>query len=103
MDGFTVVQADSVSSGTVDCTSVASISGNTTVEVSLNGQDWSSSSMTTELVAMANVSSVIPGVVSAAGGAIVTVEGSGLLVGSAMTYCAIGGSSLDRSSWGYSE
>ena len=88
MGGDTVVKARSVSSGVVECMSAASVSGNITVEVSVNGQDWSNSMMSTEVVSVANASSVTPSMIGVAGGSIVSVSGSGLSAG-VTTYCAL--------------
>mgnify|MGYP002054878431 CR=1 FL=1 len=103
LGGVTVVQSGSVASGAVECMTVASVAGNTTVAVSSNAQDWSSSSVMTELVPVANVSSVSPSVVSSTASSVVTVQGLGMMMrnGAVGTYCAVGGSSVDQSAWGY--
>ena len=67
-EGRVVVAAESVSGGVVQCVSVAGVGGNTSVEVSVNGQEFTSSGMLVERVALANVTSVMPGVVPVGGG-----------------------------------
>ena len=51
------------------------------------------------------VRQLVPSVADQAGGAAVSVHGSGLVVASgvARTYCAVGGSMLVQSTWGYNE
>merc|ERR1711908_268424 len=73
INGQVVVAAAAVNGGVVQCVSVAGIAGNMTVEVSANGQDFSSSGMVFKNVALANVTSVLPGVVPVNGGSMVMV------------------------------
>jgi hypothetical protein len=103
--GVTVVQAEWTGSSQMACRTVAAGAGNSTVELSVNGQDWSSSSMSVELISVANVSMVTPALVSTGASSLVSVHGSGLVVASgvARTYCAVGGSMVVQSTWGYSE
>ena len=73
--------------------------GNTSVEVSVNGQDFTSGSgVMVELVAPMNVTSVSRSAVVA--GSIVSVSGTGFSAARGV-YCAMGGSSVDGSSWTY--
>ncbi len=51
----------SVNSGIVQCVSVAGVLGNTTVDVSLNGQEFTASGLLVENIVLANVTSVMPG------------------------------------------
>ena len=90
--GSVTVAARSVSGGLVECMSVAGAAGNTTVELSLNGQDMSTGAFTVEYISLANVSMVTPSIVG--GGSEVMVSGSGLVASGVR--CAVGGSVLLR-------
>ena len=77
---------------------VAGVAGNTSVEVSMNGQDFTSSMVLVERVALANVTSVAPAVVPVGGGSVVVVRGIGLSAYSgAGAYCGYGASSASES------
>ena len=93
-----MVAARSVSGGMVECMSVAGVAGNTTVELTLNGQHTSTDSLTTQYMSLVNVSMVSPSFV--AGGSEVMVSGSGMR--SSGMRCAVGGSVLEQTSWSYS-
>ena len=93
--GNVVVEADVVNGGIVECVSVAGVMGNTTVEVSPNGQDFTSTGMMVENIALANVTSVMPGVVPVMGGSTVVVRGLGL-ASSAAVYCGFGASTTSE-------
>merc|ERR1719482_1289432 len=98
--GRVVVEASTKSSaGVVECVSVAGVAGNTTVEVSGNGQEFTEGSgVVVELVGGMNVTSVSQR--SVMGGSVVMVQGSGFSAARGVQ-CAVGGSSADGSSWAY--
>merc|ERR1719253_848190 len=89
--GATVsVVSSSVAGGVVECMSVAQIAGNTTVQVSVNGQDWSTAGAgMVQVVSGMNVSSVEPALVSVNGGSELLIGGSGFQIEG--VYCGIGG------------
>jgi hypothetical protein len=89
------VAAGAVDQGIVECVSVAGVMGNTTVEVSANGQEFTSTGMLVENIALANVTSVMPGVVPVAGGSTVMIRGVGLEASGAV-YCGFGASSASE-------
>ena len=93
-----LVAARSVSGGLVECMSAAGVAGNTTVELTLNGQHTTTNGLTVEYMPLVNVSMVSPSFV--AGGSEVMVSGSGMQA-SGMR-CAVGGSVLEQTSWSYS-
>ena len=67
--------------------------GNTTVEVSVNGQEFTSSGLLVENIALANVTDVMPGVVPVTGGSSVVVRGLGLSAsGLNGVFCGFGAS-----------
>ena len=97
--GSVVVASGRSTGGVVECTGVAGIAGNMTVEVSVNGQDFTEGSgVAVELVTAMNVSGVSQ--MAVVSGSVVSVYGSGFSA-SRGVYCAIGGSSVDGSSWAY--
>ena len=97
--GTVVVASGKSSGGIVECVSVAGAEGHTTVQVSANGQDFSMASGTmVELVTAMNVSSVSQTAVVS--GSVVSLVGSGFSA-SRGVYCAVGGASVDGSSWAY--
>jgi hypothetical protein len=99
--GTVVVTSRKISGGIVECVSVAGAEGNTTVEVSANGQDFSMASGTmVELVTTMNVSSVSQTAVVS--GSVVSLVGSGFSA-SRGVYCAMGGASVDSAAWAYSK
>ena len=93
--GNVIVAAESVNGGIVQCVSVAGVLGNATVEVSANGVDFTSSGMTVENVALANVTSVLPAVVPVNGGSTVMVRGLGLGA-SGEVFCGFGASTTSE-------
>ena len=97
--GRVVVAAEGAGSGgNVRCVSVGGVVGNTSVEVSVNGQEFSSGSgMLVELMEAANVTSVMPGVVPIGGGSVV-IAGMGLSgYAKAGVYCGFGASTSSES------
>ena len=95
--GRVVVAAGMNSAGVVECVSVAGVAGNTTVEVSANGQEFTVGSGTMlELVAGMNVTSVSPLVVVA--GSPVSLIGSRFSAARGV-HCAVSGASADSTSW----
>ena len=100
-DGRVSVSAHMVGDGSsVACRTVAMPAGNTSVQVSVNGQEWSTSAVPMELVGAMNVSSVEPVVVSSVGGTEVVLTGSGFMAdasGSSGVYCGVGGLSWSSS------
>ena len=101
-DGHVLVDAQPVGTRAVACKMVALLAGNASVQVSVNGQDWSAAHGTmVQVVSRMNVSSVEPTVVSVVGGTKVVLSGSGLLLSgaaaSAGVYCGVGGGSWSSS------
>ena len=97
-DGRVSVSAHMVGDGSsMACRTVAMPAGNTSVQVSVNGQEWSTSAVSMELVGAMNVSSVEPVVVSSVGGTEVVLTGSGFMAASSGVYCGVGGLSWSSS------
>merc|ERR1719420_1238722 len=96
--GSLVVASGKSTSGVVECTAVAGIAGNMTVEVSVNGQDFSTDGMGVELVTAMNVSGVSQ--MAVVSGSVVSVYGSGFSASRGL-YCVIGGGSLSVSTFSY--
>ena len=96
--GSVVVASGKSTSGVVECTAVAGIAGNMTVEVSVNGQEFTEGSgVAVELVTAMNVSGVSQ--MAVVSGSVVSVYGSGFSA-SRGVYCAIAG--VDSSApWSY--
>jgi hypothetical protein len=92
----TIVEAITVDMSNVECISVAGILGNTTVEVSNNMVDFTNDGYIFERVAMTNVTSAMPHVVSTSGGTGVQIRGFGLSAnfkhGVAQLFCGFGAS-----------
>jgi len=87
------VMASSVKGGVIDCVAPAWLAGNMTVEASANGQDWTSSGVMVENIAVANVTSVSPIVVPVTAGSTVYLSGTGFgASGAAGVYCGFGAS-----------
>ena len=95
--GATVsVVSSSVAGGVVECMSVAQAAGNASVQVSVNGQDWSAAGAAmVQVVSAMNVSSVEPSLVSVIGGSEVLIGGSGFQMEG--VYCGIGGATWSSS------
>merc|ERR1712086_334036 len=76
--------------------SVAQAAGNASVQVSVNGQDWSAAGAAmVQVVSAMNVSSVEPSLVSVIGGSEVLIGGSGFQMEG--VYCGIGGATWSSS------
>jgi hypothetical protein len=88
--GLTVVEAEAVSGGAVQCTAVASIAGNVSVEVSTNNQDFTASGLAFEIKNI-NATSLSHVNVPVIGGSTLTVAGVGL-AGLQQAYCGFGAS-----------
>merc|ERR1719305_2075624 len=83
-DGRVSVTAQMMGDGpSMACRTVAMPTGNTSVQVSVNGQEWSTSVSSVQLVGAMNVSSVEPVVVSALGGTEIVLSGSGFMAAAA--------------------
>jgi len=93
-----VVSADTVSSGVVHCISTAAVEGNTTLEVSINGQDFTSDSFMVQSIVGTNVSSILPGYNPVYGGSTVSLRGSGFGTYGNTAFCNFG-SSTSSESW----
>ena len=78
------------------CRAVALAAGNTTVHVSVNGQEWSSEGAELVLASGMNVSAVDPEIVSVMGGSEVMLRGTGL-GGQSELWCGVGGLSWSPS------
>ena len=97
--GAVVVAAQSQSAQAMACLSVAGVVGNMTVEMSLNGADFvSHGANMISVTTMMNVTSVSRSAVVS--GSMIGVTGLGFSA-SRGVYCAMGGSSVDGSSWSY--
>ena len=94
--GTVSVVSSSVAGGVVECMSVAQAAGNASVQVSVNGQDWSAAGAAmVQVVSGMNVSSVEPSLVSVIGGSEVLIGGSGFQMEG--VYCGIGGATWSSS------
>jgi len=98
--GTVVVAARKAAMGIIEAVVPAMLGGNTTIEVSVNGWDFTPACNFFTYVMPANVSAVDPTVLVQNGGRDVLVTGMGFS-NSDQAYCGVGGLSPKGSSWAY--
>jgi hypothetical protein len=99
--GVVDIVSSLVTDGRAKCMNMASRPGNLTLSISHNGQDFVDTPMLFRQVSRPNITSVTPSVVSAAGGAKVTISGTGFTKWDKM-YCGVSQSMQSGNSWSYS-